>query len=80
MARLVGVENLRILMATALNWYASMVCLLGWAKDYLCQKLSTTQLGQWGFRQWLPFSWTTPRVKHCRHPIAVMGAVDTLRL
>ena len=27
MVRFVGVENPRILMATALNWYASMVCL-----------------------------------------------------
>ena len=25
----------------------------------------------------LPFSWTTLRGKHCRHPIAVMGVVDT---
>ena len=24
-----------------------------------------------------PFSWTTLRGKHCRHPIAVMGVVDT---
>ena len=30
-----------------------------------------------GFRQCLPFSWTTLRGKHCRHPIAVMGVVDT---
>ena len=32
---------------------------------------------QWGFQQCLPFSWTTLRGKHCRHPIAVMGVVDT---
>ena len=37
------------------------------------------QLEQWGFRQCLPFSWTTLRGKHCRHPIAVMGVVDTFR-
>jgi hypothetical protein len=36
--------------------------------------VSTTPLGQWGFRQCLPFSWTTVRGKHCRHP---MGVVDT---
>ena len=30
-----------------------------------------------GFRQCLPFSWTTLRDKHCQHPIAVMGVVDT---
>ena len=30
-----------------------------------------------GFWQCLPFSWTTLRGKHCRHPIAVMGVVDT---
>merc|ERR1711997_1165704 len=40
--------------------------------------VSTTPLRQWGFRQCLPFSWTTLRGKHCRHPIAVMGVVDTL--
>ena len=33
-----------------------------------------------GFWQCLPFSWTTLRVKHCRHPIAVMEVVDTFRL
>ena len=38
--------------------------------------VSTTPLRQWGFRQCLPFSWTTLRDKHCRHPIAVMGVVD----
>jgi hypothetical protein len=36
----------------------------------------TTPLQQWGFRQCLPFSWTTLRGKHCWHPIAVMGVVD----
>jgi hypothetical protein len=30
-----------------------------------------------GFWQCLLFSWTTLRGKHCRHPIAVMGVVDT---
>ena len=39
--------------------------------------ISTTPLRQWGFRQCLPFSWTTLRDKHCRHPIAVLGVVDT---
>ena len=39
--------------------------------------VSTTPLWQWGFRQCLPFSWTTLRGKLCRHPIAVMGVVDT---
>ena len=38
----------------------------------------TTPLRQWGFRQCLPFSWTTLRGKHCRHPIAVKGVVGTL--
>ena len=41
-----------------------------------CLNVSTTPLRQWGFRQCLPFSWTTLRGKHCRHPIAVMGVVD----
>ena len=39
----------------------------------------TTPLRQWGFRQCLPFSWTKPRGKHCRHPIAVIGVVDTFK-
>ena len=38
-----------------------------------------TPLQQWGFRQCLPFSWTTLRGKYCQHPIAVMGIVDTFR-
>ena len=29
------------------------------------------------FQQCLTFSWTTLRDKYCRHPIAVMGVVDT---
>ena len=29
------------------------------------------------FQQNLPFSWTTKKGKHCWHPIAVMGVVDT---
>ena len=37
-----------------------------------CPNISTTPL-----QQCLPFSWTTLRGKHCRHPIAVMGVVDT---
>ena len=36
-------------------------------------------LREWSFRQCLPFSWTTLRSNHCRHPIVVMGVVDTFR-
>ena len=39
--------------------------------------LFTIPLRQRGFRQCLPFSWTTLRDKHCRHPIAIIGVVDT---
>ena len=46
----------------------------------LSLNVSTTPLRQWGFRQCLHFSWTTLRGKHCRHPIAVMGVVDTFGL
>ena len=42
-----------------------------------CSNVPTTPLRQWGFRQCLPFSLTTLRGKHCRHPIAVMGVVGT---
>ena len=44
-----------------------------------CPSVSTTPLRQWGFRQCFPFSLTTLRGKHCRHPIALMGVVDTFR-
>ena len=37
----------------------------------------TTPLRQWGFQKCLPFSLTALRGKHCRHPIAVTGVVDT---
>ena len=30
-----------------------------------------------GFSAMFIFKWTTLRGKHCRHPIAVMGVVDT---
>ena len=46
----------------------------------LCPNVSTTPLRQWGFQQCLHFSWTTLRGKHCRHPIAIMGVVDTFGL
>ena len=42
-----------------------------------CPNVSITPLRQWGFRQCFPFIWTTLRGKHCRHPIAVIGVVDT---
>ena len=45
----------------------------------LCPNVSTTPLRQWGFQQCLPFSWTTPGGKHCRHPIAVIVVVDTFK-
>ena len=41
--------------------------------------VSTTLIRQWGFWQCLPFSWTTLRGKHCRHPIAIMRVVDRFR-
>ena len=42
-----------------------------------CLNVSTTPIRQWGFRQCLPFSWTTLRGKHCQYLIAIMGVVDT---
>ena len=46
----------------------------------LSSNVSTTPLRQWGFRQCLPFSWTTLRGKYCRHPIILMGVADTFGL
>ena len=37
-------------------------------------------MGQWGVWQHLSFNWTTLRGKHCWHPIAIMGVVDTFGL
>ena len=51
-----------------------------WNRVMAQTSVSTTPLRQWGFRQCLPSSWTTLRGKHCRHPIAVMGVVDTFGL
>ena len=46
----------------------------------LCPNVSTTTLWQWSFLECLPVSWTTLRGKHSRHPIALMGVVDTFGL
>ena len=48
--------------------------MFSWSKS--CPNVSTIPLRHWGFQECLPFSWTTLRGKHCRHPIAVMGVVD----
>ena len=45
----------------------------------LCLNVLTTPLRQWGFRQCLHLRWTKLRSKHCWHPIAVTGVVDTFR-
>ena len=45
--------------------------------DYLKLERTDNPIMARGFQQCLPFSWTTLRCKHCRHPIAVMGVVDT---
>ena len=39
-----------------------------------------TESGPQQYNKCLPFSWTTLRGKHCRHPITVMGVVDTFGL
>ena len=49
---------------------------LGWKGDRTTVEEASGALQQWGFRQYLPFSWTTLRGKHRRHHIAVMGVVD----
>ena len=53
-------------------WQKSIACY-----NKPCQNVSTTPLRQWGFQQCLPFSWITLGSKHCRHPIVVLGVVDT---
>ena len=66
-----------------LEWTENVVVMSLGADLYICKtqipspNVSTTPLRQWGFRQCLPISWTTLRGKLCRHPIAVMGVVDT---
>ena len=41
--------------------------------------ISTTPLRQLDFLHCLPFSLTTLRGKHCRHPISIMWLVDTFK-
>ena len=50
-----------------------MYCFL-WPQE---SRPSTTPLRHWGYRHFLPISWTTLRGKHCMHLIAIMGVVDT---
>ena len=50
------------------NIYFSYLCIHKENCTYHCRNVSTTPLRQWGFQQCLPFSWTTLRYKHCRHP------------
>ena len=45
----------------------------------LSWSISNRMIRVMGFWQRLPFSWTTLRGKHCWHPIAVMGVIDTFR-
>ena len=40
---------------------------LSYLYTILSPNISTTPLRQWGFRQCLPFSWTTLGGKHCRN-------------
>ena len=61
-----------ILKIQTLNWKPMDIELVH------CLNISTTPLRQCGFRQFLAFSWTTLRGKHCWHPIATMGFVDHL--
>ena len=50
------------------------------AKDSKPERIYNPITALCGFRQCLPFSWTTLRGKHCRHSIAIMGVVDTFGL
>ena len=59
-------------LLTNIIWVAPFWCWWVQKKVKAQTYLHTTPLRQWGFRQRLPFSWTTL----CWHPIAVMG-VDT---
>ena len=66
----------KLLVTITFNHYQSP-SKMGRNWGYKCSNVSTTPLRQWGFWQCLLFSWTTLRSKHCRHPIAIMGVVDT---
>ena len=68
-------ENL-LQMLSQWGWSLSQVTLEVFLSRH-SPNISTNPSRQWGFQQCLPFSWTTLRGKHCRHPIAVMGVVDT---
>ena len=64
------------LMLRLMQEYTSCIWLWFFARNLKSPNVSTTPLGQWGFRQCLPFSWTTLSGKHCWHPIAVMGVIN----
>ena len=66
--KLVGVSNKNTLFYMEVAVFMS---------KRVSQTVSTTPLRQWGFQKCLPFSWTTLKGKHCRHPVAIMGVVDT---
>ena len=66
------IKTFKIVTWQALNNTQFLLHIVYSARTYL-----QPHFGNGGFRQCLPFSWTTLRDKHCRHPIAVMGVVDT---
>ena len=66
-----NLEKFHILQTLIFFWVSTLI------RSWFCLNVSTTPLRQWGFQQRLLFSWTTLRGKHCRHPIAIMGVVDT---
>ena len=69
--------NPAIILAKVWNWLLFCSYLRWNFFPCLNVSLPKTPLRQWGFWQCLPFSWTTQRGKHCRHPIAVIGVVYT---
>ena len=73
------IKDIRAFLKIILDWNKSKFSECIWPNAQNSQNVSTTPLRQWFFWQCLPFSWTTLRGKHCRHPIAVIGVVDTFR-
>ena len=51
--------------------------IFGFGKERIVPERIYNPITAMGFLECLPVSWTTLRDKHCRHPIFIMGVVDT---
>jgi hypothetical protein len=63
-------------IAFPISFIYAAECAVEKTSNHQGPNIPATPFWQWGFRQCLPFSWTTLRGKYCQHPIAVKEVVD----